>query len=95
MPQEGHLSHSLSLSLSVGVGELHAMELDRENRRLEMGPKWGTRLAERMVLTESKPPRLRETDKVRYDLICSSKQYDSLVTRKEFLGLPFRSTWLI
>lgn len=44
------------------------MELDRENRRLEMGPEWGTRLAERMMATERKFPRQMESDKVRHVL---------------------------
>lgn len=46
------------------------MELDRENRRLEMGPEWGTRLAERMMATERKCPRRMESDKVRHVLSC-------------------------
>ncbi len=41
------------------------MELDRENRRMEMGPEWGTLLAKRMMSTERKPPREQEAEKVR------------------------------
>lgn len=41
------------------------MELDRENRRLEMGPEWGTLLAKRMMQTERRPRREQEAEKVR------------------------------
>eukprot|EP00752_Nemacystus_decipiens_P010136 g9032.t2 len=44
------------------------MELDRENRRLEMGPDWGTLLAKRMMQTERRPRREREAEKVRIAL---------------------------
>lgn len=46
------------------------MELSRENRRLEMGPEWGTRLAKRMMATERRYPRQTESDKVRHVLSC-------------------------
>lgn len=45
------------------------MELHRENLKLGMGPEWGTRLAKRMMLTERKPPRQRESEKVRYVVV--------------------------
>lgn len=48
------------------------MELDRENRRLEMGPEWGTRLAERMMATERKSRRQMESGKVRRVLFRST-----------------------
>lgn len=41
------------------------MELDRENRKLEMG-EWGTLLAKRMMSTERRPRQEREASKVRY-----------------------------
>ncbi|CAN0130875.1 unnamed protein product, partial [Scytosiphon promiscuus] len=44
------------------------MELDRENRKLEMGPEWGTLLARRMMSTETRPPRQREAERVRIAL---------------------------
>lgn len=42
------------------------MEMDRENRRLEMGPAWGTMLTTRMMVTESRPPRQRQDKSVRW-----------------------------
>lgn len=45
------------------------MELDRDNRRLERGPDWGTQLAARMIAIESKIPRQQEAERVRYDIV--------------------------